>query len=95
MHLFLNFISDIIWNSMLVYLISGIGLWFTWRTGFIQFRYILSSTKYFLSGLRTSPNGISTLQALCLSLAGRMGSGNIVGVAIAIITGGPGALFWM
>lgn len=95
MHLFLNFISDIIWNSMLVYLITGIGMWFTWRTGFIQFRYILSSAKYFLSGLRTSPDGISTLQALCLSLAGRMGSGNIVGVAIAIIIGGPGALFWM
>lgn len=92
---FLTFINEILWGSVLIYLLLCAGIWFTLRSGFVQFRYI----RYFPRALRKSftpqPDGLTAFQALCTSLAARVGSGNIAGVALAISMGGPGAVFWM
>lgn len=92
---FLQFINDIVWGSILIYLLLGAGIWFTFRCGFVQFRYF----THFRALLRPQHNpdtsGISPFQALCTSLAARVGSGNLAGVALALTIGGPGAIFWM
>lgn len=91
----LDFFDNILWGSILIYLLLGTGIYFSLRTRFIQFRqfgHIFSSSL-----LKTSsdPRGISTFQALCISLAARIGTGNLAGVALALTAGGPGAIFWM
>lgn len=92
---FLSFINDILWGSVMIYLLLGAGVWFTWRTGYIQFRYIRYFGKSLKSSLSPQAGGLTSFQALCTSLAARVGSGNLAGVAIAITAGGPGAVFWM
>lgn len=92
---FLAFINEILWGSVMVYLLIGAGIWFTWRTGFIQFLPALRPGFSLKNSFKTRPEGLSAFQALCTSLAARAGSGNLVGVALAITTGGPGAIFWM
>ncbi|MBB1198872.1 sodium:alanine symporter family protein [Enterobacteriaceae bacterium 89] len=92
---FLAFINDILWGSVMIYLLIGAGLWFTWRTGYIQFRYLRHFGKSLKSSLTPQSDGLTSFQALCTSLAARLGSGNLAGVAIAITAGGPGAVFWM
>lgn len=91
----LDFFDNILWGSILIYLLLGTGIYFSLRTRFIQFRlfgHMFSSHLYKNSA---DPRGISTFQALCISLAARIGTGNVAGVAIAITAGGPGAIFWM
>lgn len=92
---FLSFINDILWGSVMIYLLLGAGVWFTWRTGYIQFRYLRHFSKSLKRSLTPQPDGLTSFQALCTSLAARVGSGNLAGVAIAITVGGPGAVFWM
>ncbi|ATM89760.1 TPA: sodium:alanine symporter family protein [Klebsiella aerogenes] len=92
---FLSFINEILWGSVMIYLLLGAGIWFTWRTEFIQFRYIRQFGKSLKKSLRPQPDGLTSFQALCTSLAARVGSGNLAGVALAIAAGGPGAVFWM
>lgn len=92
---FLSFINDILWGSVMIYLLLGAGVWFTWRTGYIQFRYLRHFPKSLKRGLNEHAGGLTAFQALCTSLAARVGSGNLAGVAIAITSGGPGAIFWM
>lgn len=92
---FLSFVSDILWSSIMIYLLIGTGLWFTWRTGYIQFRYLRHVGKSLKKSLTPQPGGLTSFQALCTSLAARLGSGNLAGVALAITAGGPGAVFWM
>ena len=92
---FLSFINDILWGSVMIYLLIGAGLWFTWRTGYIQFRYLRHFGKSLKRSLTPHSDGLTSFQALCTSLAARVGSGNMAGVAIAITAGGPGAVFWM
>jgi AGCS family alanine or glycine:cation symporter len=92
---FLSFINEILWGSVMIYLLLGTGVWFTWRTGYIQFRYLRHFGKSLKSSLSSQPDGLTSFQALCTSLAARVGSGNLAGVAIAITAGGPGAVFWM
>ncbi|GAC57453.1 putative sodium/alanine symporter [Gordonia hirsuta DSM 44140 = NBRC 16056] len=91
---FLAQINDVIWSKWLVYLLLAAGIYFTVVTRFLQVRHIKDMVRQVLKG-RSSPTGISSFQALTVSLAGRVGAGNIVGVATAIAFGGPGALFWM
>ncbi len=79
----------------MLYLLAGAGFWFSWRTGFIQFRYLRYFPRALSRSLRPSGNGLTAFEALCTSIAARVGSGNIAGVAFAIISGGPGAVFWM
>lgn len=92
---FLSFVNEILWGSVLIYLLFCAGLWFTLRSGFVQFRYIRHFTRALKKSFTPQPDGLTAFQALCTSLAARVGSGNIAGVALAISMGGPGAVFWM
>lgn len=86
-------INDVIWNPM-AYMALGVGLFFTILTRGIQFRRIPDMFRALREG-RFTADGTSPLQAVMLTLASRVGVGNIAGVGTAITAGGPGALFWM
>ncbi|WP_213342727.1 alanine/glycine:cation symporter family protein [Enterobacter hormaechei] len=92
---FFFFINEVLWGSIMIYLLSGAGIWFTWRSGLIQFRYIRKFGRSLKNSVTPQPGGLTSFQALCTSLAARVGSGNLAGVALAIGAGGPGAVFWM
>ncbi|MGD9021599.1 MAG: alanine/glycine:cation symporter family protein [Lysobacterales bacterium] len=87
-------INSYVWSSALVYLCLGAGLFFSIMTRFAQVRQFREMLRLLVGG-RESTQGISTFQALAVSLSGRVGTGNIAGVAAAIGFGGPGAVFWM
>ncbi|MFT5759417.1 MAG: AGCS family alanine or glycine:cation symporter [Alteromonadaceae bacterium] len=88
-------INGFLWGSVLIYLLTGCGIWFTWRLKAIQFTRFFHMFVLLKSSRNKSPNGISSFQALCTSLAARVGTGNLMGVAVAISLGGAGAVFWM
>ncbi len=90
----INSLSNLIWSSALIYLCLGAGLYFSVRTRFLQVRYLKHMFQLMSEGT-SSKAGISSFQALAISLSGRVGTGNIAGVATAIAIGGPGAVFWM
>ncbi|MDR9889282.1 sodium:alanine symporter family protein [Pseudenterobacter timonensis] len=92
---FFLFINEILWGSVMIYLLLGAGIWFTVRSGFVQFRYIRDFGLSLKNSVTPQPGGLTAFQALCTSLAARVGSGNLAGVALAIGAGGPGAVFWM
>ncbi|MBO9128846.1 alanine/glycine:cation symporter family protein [Bacillus sp. 165] len=94
MNQIVGFLNDIIWSQALIYLCLGAGLYFSFRTRFLQVRHIKEMIKM-LRDNKGSEVGVSSFQALALSLSGRVGTGNIAGVATAIAFGGPGAVFWM
>ncbi len=87
-------LNAIVWNPVLVVLLIGAGLYFSVRTRFVQVRKFSTMLRSLFSKKRDG-NGISSFEAFCLALSGRVGTGNIVGVATAIAFGGPGAVFWM
>ena len=87
-------INAYVWSSALVYLCLGVGLFFSIMTRFVQVRQLKEMIRLLTMG-KASTEGISTFQALAVSLSGRVGTGNIAGVAAAIGFGGPGAVFWM
>jgi AGCS family alanine or glycine:cation symporter len=87
-------LNDIVWSNALIVLCLGTGLYFTLRTRFLQVRHIKEMFRLLFDG-KSSESGVSSFQALSMSLAGRVGTGNIAGVATAIAFGGPGAMFWM
>ena len=87
-------LNDVIWSLPLIYLCLAVGLYFTVRTMFLQFVNIPDMIRQLREG-EDSKDGTSSLQSLMMSLAGRVGMGNIGGVATAIAFGGPGAVFWM
>lgn len=89
-----NTIVGYIWGNTLVYLALGVGLYFTVITRAVQFRYFFEMIRL-LRERKESSDGISSFQAFCMALSGRVGVGNIAGVATAIAAGGPGAVFWM
>lgn len=89
-----NTLNSIIWSPPLVWLCLGAGLYFSIRTRFVQVRQAREMVRLMLAGGK-SDAGVSSFQALAMSLSGRVGIGNIAGVATAIAFGGPGALFWM
>jgi len=91
---FINHLNGIIWSSALIYLCLGTGLYFSLRTRFLQVRHFGHMLKIMREG-KSSEAGVSSFQALTMSLSGRVGTGNIAGVATAIAIGGPGAVFWM
>lgn len=94
MESFVNSVNGIVWSSALIYLCLGAGLFFSIVTRFAQVRLFGEMIRLIFKG-KASRDGISSFQALTLSLAGRVGMGNIAGVAAAIGFGGPGAVFWM
>ena len=87
-------INDLVWSRALIALCLGAGLYFSIRTRFMQVRSVPEMLRCMFSGEK-SPSGVSSFQALTMSLSGRVGTGNIAGVATAIAFGGPGAVFWM
>nr|WP_233090283.1 sodium:alanine symporter family protein [Vibrio sp. IB15] len=87
--------NDLLWGSILVYLLVGVGIYFTVRLGFIQFRHFGHMFSVLKNSRKADSAGISSFQALCTSLAARVGTGNMAGVAVALTAGGPGAIFWM
>ena len=94
MEAILGQINEVIWNSALIYLCLGSGLYFSIRGRFLQVRHFRHMLRIMFEG-RSSASGVSSFQALAMSLSGRVGTGNIAGVATAIAMGGPGAVFWM
>lgn len=91
---FVKYLDGLIWSTPLIYLCLGAGLWFSIRTRFMQLRGFIEMVRLTTTG-KTSAAGISSFQALAMSLSGRIGVGNIAGIATAIAAGGPGAIFWM
>lgn len=87
-------INGVIWSPALIYLCLGAGLFYSVTTRFLQVRHFKEMCRLLLRG-KSSDHGISSFQALAVSLSGRVGTGNIAGVAAAIGFGGPGAVFWM
>ena len=94
----LSNINDVLWSYILIAMLLGCALWFTIKTKFVQFRMIGEMIKV-LSESTSKQEGrehhISSFQAFMVSLASRIGTGNLAGVATAITIGGPGAVFWM
>ena len=94
----LSNINDVLWSYILIAMLLGCALWFTIKTKFVQFRMIGEMIKV-LSESTSKQEGrehhISSFQAFMVSLASRIGTGNLAGVATAITVGGPGAVFWM
>ena len=90
--------NDFLWGYILIILLICAGLLFSFKTKFVQFRYIKEMFRLLGDGIGKSnkeKGGVSSFQAFCISTASRVGTGNIAGVAIAVAVGGPGAVFWM
>ena len=94
----INQINDLLWGYILIAALVCCGLWFTWRMRFVQFRMIGEMLRLLVDAPGRSKgheHHISSFQAFTVSLASRVGTGNLAGVATAIVVGGPGAVFWM
>ena len=92
----LTVINDYLWGSILLYVLLAGGLYFSIKTRFVQFRrFSYCSKNMFKNRKATDKETVSSFQAFCTSLAARVGTGNMAGVAVAITAGGPGAVFWM
>ncbi|CAG36004.1 alanine/glycine:cation symporter family protein [Desulfotalea psychrophila] len=87
-------VHNFLWGHLLTYVLILAGLYFTFRLGFIQLRLFFHGLKVLRLG-RERVEGISSFQVFCTSMAARIGTGNIAGIALAITVGGPGAIFWM
>lgn len=94
LHSFVNWVIDATWSVWMLVLIGGSGLYFTIRLKGFQFTHHGEMWKrIFDTG--SSDSGISTFASFCTTMAMRIGTGNVAGVAVAIYMGGPGAVFWM
>lgn len=90
----INFFNDILWGYVLIIMLLFVGTYFTLKTKFVQIRYFGQMIKI-LGDSVGHKGGVSSFKAFCISTASRVGTGNLAGVAIAIASGGPGAIFWM
>lgn len=90
-------INDFIWTYIMIALLLGTAIWFSIRTRFVQFRKVGEMFRLLGEGASKGieKKEVSSFQAFCISLASRVGTGNLAGVASAIAIGGPGAVFWM
>ena len=98
MEQFITTINDFLWTYILLVALLGCGIWFTWRMRFVQFRMFGEMIHLLGDSAKKfdhSKRHISSFQAFTVSLASRVGTGNLAGVATAIALGGPGAVFWM
>ena len=92
----LNKIDDLVWGIPLIVLILAVGIFLTIRLRGIQFTKLIKAIKLIKENESDGEHGeVSGFAALCTALSATIGTGNIVGVATALVTGGPGALFWM
>lgn len=95
---FINEINDLLWTYILIVMLLGCAIWFSIRTRFVQFRMIREMIKLLSESAGKEKKGekhVSSFQAFAISIASRVGTGNLAGVATAIAIGGPGAIFWM
>ena len=93
-------VNNYLWNYVLLFLLVGTGVYFTIRLGFVQVRKLGAGLKHTFGGLtlhgeKADHEGMSSFQALATAVAAQVGTGNIAGAATAIVSGGPGAVFWM
>ncbi|TKH45834.1 sodium:alanine symporter [Paenibacillus terrae] len=91
----IGIINDFFWSKLLIVMLIALGLFFTFRTKGLQVRMIGDMFRVLKESKRGSRDSISPFQAFCISMAARVGTGNITGIALAIALGGPGAVFWM
>lgn len=94
----INGVNDILWTYILIIMLLGCAAWFTVKSRFVQFRMIGEMVRLLADSTNKGEGGkkhISSFQAFAVSLASRVGTGNLAGVATAIAVGGPGAVFWM
>lgn len=90
----INTLSDLLYSYILIVLLLGTGIYFTFKTRFVQFRMLRESIRVVMEP-KNDENGLSSFQALMVSTASRVGTGNIAGISTAICLGGAGAVFWM
>jgi AGCS family alanine or glycine:cation symporter len=95
MNAIIDFLNTIFWGYVLIYGLLAVGVYFTYRLGFLQIRHFGEMLRVVTGGRGGDNEGISPFQALMVSLASRVGVGNLTGVAVALYLGGPGAIFWM
>lgn len=90
-------VNDWIWTYVLILFLILVGLYFTFKSRFVQFRYFREMFRLLGQGVAgsNSKNSVSSFQAFCIATASRVGTGNLAGVATAVALGGPGAVFWM
>jgi AGCS family alanine or glycine:cation symporter len=87
-------INAVIWSNALIFLCLAAGIYFTVVTRFLQITHFREMLRLLFKG-QSSEQGVSSFQAFAIAISGRVGTGNIAGVATAIAMGGPGAIFWM
>lgn len=95
---FINEINDLLWTYILIVMLLGCAIWFSIRTKFVQFRMLREMIVLLSESAgkgKQSEKHVSSFQAFAISIASRVGTGNLAGVATAIAVGGPGAIFWM
>ena len=95
---YLTKLNDFMYTYVLIIMLAGVGIYFTVRTRGVQFRLLMDGIRSMMDKAEKNENGekkVSSFQALMISTASRVGTGNIAGIATAIATGGPGAVFWM
>lgn len=96
-----NSVNAVLWNVFLIILLCGVGIYFTIRTRFIQFRRFKQSFKLTFGSISfrgkkaSEKEGMTSFQSLITSVSAQIGTGNLAGVATAMVSGGPGAVFWM
>ena len=92
----LKVIDDLVWGAPLIVLILVVGIFLTIRLKGLQITKLPLAIKHIMANEKDGNDGeVSSFGALCMALSATIGTGNIVGVATAIVAGGPGALFWM
>ena len=94
----INAVNDVLWTYILIAMLIGCAVYFTWRTRFVQFRNLREMLRLLTESAPKSNDGkrqVSSFQAFAVSIASRVGTGNLAGVATAIAVGGAGAVFWM
>nr|WP_307775735.1 sodium:alanine symporter family protein [uncultured Cetobacterium sp.] len=100
MHHIVATVNSFLWGNFLIVLLMGTGLYFTLKLNFIQIRKFKEGIKHVtgginLNGKAADENGMSSFQALATAVAAQVGTGNLAGAATALVSGGPGAIFWM
>ena len=90
-------VNEVLWSYVLIVMLIGIGAYFSFVSRFVQLRMLKEMFRLVTEGVgqKTQGQHVSSFQAFCISTASRVGVGNIAGIAIAIVMGGPGAIFWM
>ena len=93
----IGILNTALWSYILIFMLIGIGLYFTVKSGLVQFTLFKEMFRLLSENTSFSKKkkNISPFQAFCISAASRVGTGNLAGVALAIAVGGPGAIFWM